>query len=57
MAPELLGDRYEVLRPIGTGAVTRLVEAWDRRQHRRVALKVLTQELAGDAAFLERLER
>jgi len=34
-----------------------VLEAWDRREDRRVALKVLIQRLAGDEAFLERLER
>jgi serine/threonine protein kinase len=57
MAPEVLGNRYEVGRPIGSGAMTRVLEAWDRREHRHVALKVLIERLAGDEAFLERLER
>lgn len=56
VAPELVGHRYEVLRPIGGGAMTRVLEAWDRRDQRRVALKVPLQGLAEDAAFLERLE-
>jgi eukaryotic-like serine/threonine-protein kinase len=57
MVLQLLGDRYEVLRPIGAGAMTRVVEAWDRRERRRVALKVPIKGLAGDAAFLDRLAR
>jgi serine/threonine-protein kinase len=57
MTSELLGNRYEVVRHIGIGAATRVLEAWDRREGRRVALKVLIQRLAGDEAFLERLER
>jgi tRNA A-37 threonylcarbamoyl transferase component Bud32 len=57
MAPEVLGNRYEVGRPIGSGAMARVLEAWDRHAHRRVALKVLVERLAGDTAFLERLER
>jgi len=57
MAPEVLGNRYEVGRPIGRGAMTRVLEAWDRREHRHVALKVPSDRLAGDKAFLERLER
>jgi serine/threonine protein kinase len=57
MGLQLLGDRYEAVRPIGAGAMTRVVEAWDRRERRRVALKVPIRRLAGDAAFLERLER
>jgi len=57
MAPEVLGNRYEIGRPIGRGAMTRVLEAWDRHGHRRVALKVLVDRLAADEAFLERLER
>ena len=56
MAPEVLGNRYEVGRPIGRGAMTRVLEAWDRREQRHVALKVLIDRLAADEGFLERLE-
>ena len=37
--------------------MTRVLEAWDRPEHRHVALKVPSDRLAGDKAFLERLER
>jgi eukaryotic-like serine/threonine-protein kinase len=57
IAVELLGDRYEILRPIGTGALTQVLEGFDRREHRRVALKLPIRGLAEDGAFLERLER
>ena len=57
IAVELLGDRYEVLRPIGAGALTQVLEGFDRREHRRVALKLPIRGLAEDGAFLERLER
>jgi eukaryotic-like serine/threonine-protein kinase len=57
MAPEVLGNCYEVGRFIGSGATGRVLEAWDRHGHRRVALKVLVDRLAADEAFLERLER
>jgi serine/threonine-protein kinase len=57
MAPEVRVDRYEVGRPIGSGATTRVLEAWDRQAHRHVALKILIDRLAADEAFLERLER
>jgi eukaryotic-like serine/threonine-protein kinase len=53
----LLADRYQVVRPIGTGAMTRVLEAWDRRENHRVALKVLIEPFAGDEVVLERLER
>jgi eukaryotic-like serine/threonine-protein kinase len=57
MAPEVLGNRYEVGRFIGSGATSRVLEAWDRHEQRHVALKVPVDRLAADEAFLERLER
>lgn len=57
MAPDVLANRYEVGRPIGSGAMTTVLQAWDRHEQRLVALKVLSGRLAADAAFLERLER
>jgi len=53
----MLTNRYEVVRPIGSGAMTTVLEARDRREGHRVALKVLVERLARDEAFLERLER
>jgi eukaryotic-like serine/threonine-protein kinase len=50
-------DRYELVRPLGGGAVTRVVEAWDRLARQRVALKVPVRPFAGDEAFLDRLQR
>ncbi|HEX8132003.1 MAG TPA: protein kinase, partial [Actinomycetes bacterium] len=52
-----LGDRYQLVRPIGRGTMTMVLEAWDRRGSRRVALKVPIRPFAGDEAFLDRLER
>lgn len=53
----LLGNRYQVVRPIGAGATTRVLEGWDRLAGRRVALKVPIGRFIGDAALLARLER
>lgn len=55
--PALLGDRYEVVRLIGAGAMTRVVEARDRWEGRRVALKVPIESLEHDEAFHARLAR
>jgi tRNA A-37 threonylcarbamoyl transferase component Bud32 len=54
MAPDVLGNRYEIGRLIGRGAMTRVLQAWDRREHRLVAVKVLSGRLAADTALLER---
>lgn len=56
MAPDVLANRYEVGRPLGSGAMTRVLQAWDRHEHRHVAVKVLSGRLAADTAFLERLD-
>lgn len=52
-----LGDRYQLVRTIGRGTITIVLEAWDRPGSRRVALKVPIRPFAGDEAFLDRLER
>ena len=50
----VLGNRYRLLRPIGTGASAHVYVAEDVRLHRRVALKVLHPALAEDKSFLLR---
>jgi tRNA A-37 threonylcarbamoyl transferase component Bud32 len=52
-----LGDRYQIVRPIGRGATTTVLEAWDRLRSCRVAVKVPVAPFAGDEAFLDRLQR
>jgi eukaryotic-like serine/threonine-protein kinase len=52
-----LGDRYQIVRPIGRGATTTVLEALDRLRSCRVAVKVPVAPFAGDEAFLDRLQR
>jgi eukaryotic-like serine/threonine-protein kinase len=52
-----LDDRYEVVRSIGAGGMTRVFEAWDRQESRRVAVKMPMRRFADDRAFVARLER
>ena len=48
---------YEVLGAIGAGGMGEVYKARDTRLDRPVALKVLPESLAGDAAFKSRFER
>ena len=57
VALEPLGGRYQVVRPLGIGRTTMVLEAWDRDERRRVALKFPIRQFATDEAFLARLQR
>ena len=48
---------YEILAPIGAGGMGEVFRARDTRLDRDVAIKVLPQSVAGDAAALTRFER
>jgi eukaryotic-like serine/threonine-protein kinase len=50
----VLGDRYRLVRALGTGASAHVYLADDVSLHRRVAIKVLHPALAGDSSFLRR---
>jgi len=50
----VLGDRYRLVRALGTGASAHVYLADDVSLHRRVAIKVLHPALAGDSSFLHR---
>ena len=52
-----LSHRYQDVRPIGAGALTTVLRAWDREANRAVAIKVPIGPLAHDRTFLLRLER
>ena len=50
----VLGGRYRLLAPIGTGASAHVFLADDVKLRRRVAIKLLHPALAGDEGFLRR---
>jgi len=52
----VLGGRYRLLAPIGTGASASVYLADDVKLRRRVAVKVLHEALAEDEAFLRRFQ-
>lgn len=50
-------DHYEILKPIGEGAMGEVSSAKDTRLGRKVAIKVLPSELASDPDRLSRFEQ
>ena len=50
----VLGGRYRLVAPIGTGSSAHVFLADDVRLRRRVAVKILHPALAGDESFLRR---
>lgn len=52
----VIGGRYRLLRPVGSGASAHVYVAEDVRLRRRVAIKVLHPALAEDRSFLRRFQ-
>lgn len=57
MDSRLLTNRYEIVRSLGTGAITAVLEARDRSTDARVAIKVPVGRFKNDKTLLVRLER
>lgn len=54
--PAALSERYQLRREIGVGGMAVVLEAWDTRQEREVAVKVMRPELVS-ASLAERFQR
>lgn len=57
MEQQLLGDRYQLVRRIGAGGMAQVYVAQDRLLGRDVAVKILHEDSAGDATYVERFRR
>ena len=57
MASVVLGERYELRARIGSGGMATVWRGFDRHLGREVAVKVLSEAMAGDERFRRRFER
>jgi eukaryotic-like serine/threonine-protein kinase len=57
MATQVLAERYELGDRLGVGGMSTVLEAFDRRLERHVAVKLLAEHLADDRQFVARFRR
>ncbi len=57
MNKKTLSEKYEIKREIGRGGMGVIYEALHKTLNRKVAIKVLHAQYAGDSAFLKRFQR
>jgi len=57
MIGKILADRYELIDKIAEGGMARVYRGRDLLLKRTVAVKVLKDQMTGDAAFIRRFER
>jgi serine/threonine protein kinase len=53
LPPDTVVGVYEVLGPLGAGGMGEVYRARDRRLGREVAIKVLPEQLAGKAEYVD----
>ena len=57
MIGSVLSGQYEVQEVVGTGGMAVVYRAWDRKNKRTVAIKVLRPEYEQDQEFVRRFSR
>ncbi len=57
MSERVLAERYELGERLGSGGMSTVLLATDRRLERKVAIKLLAEHLADDAQFVTRFRR
>ncbi len=57
MVGKILADRYELIEKIAEGGMARVYRGRDLVLKRTVAVKILKDQMTGDAAFIRRFER
>ncbi len=57
MVGKVFAGRYEIIEKIGEGGMARVYRGRDLILKRTVAIKVLKDQMSGDAAFIRRFER
>ena len=53
----IIGERYEVVGPIGSGGMADVYKAMDHKLNRFVAMKVLKAEFSADTNFIRKFQR
>lgn len=54
---EILGNRYKIIRELGTGGMAWVYLAEDLKDHREVAVKVLYPQFSDDVSYVQRFTR
>jgi serine/threonine protein kinase len=57
MIGRIIGNRYEIVEKLGGGGMALVYKARDQLLSRMVTIKVLREQLAGDADFIKRFRR
>jgi tetratricopeptide (TPR) repeat protein len=54
---EILGNRYRIVRELGTGGMAWVYSAEDIKDHREIAVKVLYPQYSNDLSYIQRFTR